>query len=183
MSVTPSALLWKLSSSFSMRWTLVPYPAQTSLRAWLLLAVNSSSIPVIRILACTLLAILYFPAMLFDLMHPKNVLTYCPTNSLDLGKSSLSSKLLCTNSNIAPHQTGRRRNMHQIYLLIKWSWFHFNHLMGLTLGTVKYTSQSQPSRSRKLVSMGFNRHCHTKYPLGSLQLTKPLTSTGPAFWS
>ncbi len=173
MSVTPSVLLWKLSSSFSMHGTLVPYPAQTPLGAWLLLAMNlpfqliipptsigslllpqsvwnriqrtsphvllplaklpnylsrntaltivSSTIPVVWILARTLLATLYFPAMPFDLMHPKNVSTNCPTNSLDMGESSRHSGVLRTSLNIAPHQIGRRRNMHQIYLLIHWS--------------------------------------------------------------
>ncbi len=153
--------------------TLVPYLAQTSLGAWLLLAMNlpfqsitpptsigssllpqsvwnltqrtlphiflpfakspsylsrnttltimSSSIPVIWILARTPLATLYLPAVPFGLMHPKNVSTNCPTNSLDLGKSSWPSKALCMSLNIAPHQIGRRKNMHQIYLHIKWS--------------------------------------------------------------
>jgi hypothetical protein len=162
-----------LSASFSMHGTLVPYPAQTSLGAWLLLAVNlpfqsitpptsigssllhqsvlnliqrtlphvflpfaklpsclsrntaltivSSSFPIVRILAHTQLATLYFPTVLFNLMHPKNVSTNCPNNSLDLDVLSRPSKALHTSSNIAPHQIGRRRNMHQIYLLIQWS--------------------------------------------------------------
>jgi hypothetical protein len=172
MSVTLSTLLWKLSSTFSMCGTLVPYPTDisrsliavchefafpigystnkhweltsspTSIESYskdlathlsalcevaqllvqnTMLTIVSSSIPVAQILARTPLATLYSPTMLFDLMHPKNVSTNCPTNSLDLGKPSRPSKALCTSSNIAQHQIGKRRNMHQIYLLIQWS--------------------------------------------------------------
>jgi hypothetical protein len=80
---------WELTSSQSV-WSLIQrtlphaFLPSTKLPSYLsrntTLTVVSSSIPTIQILTRTPLMTLYLPAVPFDLMHPKNVSTNCPTN-------------------------------------------------------------------------------------------------------
>ncbi len=113
-------------------------------------------------------------------MLQKAALTNFNTPSLDCGASPQFSKARRTNSNIAPRQIARIRNMLPTYHRTPWSSSHLSQSMAPTLDTVNSISLSKQAHTRRPESKGSNHRYHLKSRPTTSQLTVPLPFTGLA---